>query len=79
MPIYERRPEKPLPAEVLAAMREAEGICNLADRLGGENTGILPFAKLLDERLGNVLFPLVDFEGFKRVRSNPKGIMDTIL
>ncbi len=64
--LYERRPEKPLPAEVAAALREAEQICGIADKLTGENSGIMPFAKLLDERLRSVLYPLVDFAAIRR-------------
>lgn len=58
--LFRRRPDRPLPEGVDAALREGATICGVADHLAGEGTGVAYLVKALaDPALAEMLFPPV--------------------
>ncbi|HEY3175780.1 MAG TPA: hypothetical protein VGK94_08480 [Candidatus Polarisedimenticolia bacterium] len=66
--LHLRRPKRALPPQVDAALREAERICGIADRLDGECWGLMPFAALLGDDLLATVLPDVEPAELRRLR-----------
>jgi len=72
-----RMPGRPRPPEVAAALREAQSICAVADRLAGETSGFYHFARVLPEGIRAVLFPTFAADLPRRRRGpSPDALMN---